>query len=71
MRKWVEQKPGIYSLDAGLFTIHVGWISEERGYGYAYMKVKSKQPYWTADECKQAAVDSARHRIRVAWNKLK
>ena len=71
MRKWIEQKPGIYTLDTGLFTIHAGWISEDRGYGYAYMKVKSKQPFWTIDECKWAAVASARKRIQAAWDKLK
>lgn len=71
MRKWVEEKPGLFTLDAGLFTIHIGWRDKEHGYGYSYLRVKSSQSYWTLDEVKWAAVNSARKRIQAAWDKLK
>lgn len=71
MRKWTEEKYGFYTLDAGLFKIHVGYRDKEHGYDYAYLRVKSKRPYWDLDECKWAAVESARKRIQAVWDKLK
>jgi len=71
MRRWTEGKYGFFTLDTGLFMIHVGWRDNEHGYGYAYLRVKSKRPYWDIDECKWAAIKSAQKRIREAWERLK